>query len=82
MVEWQIKIASGEKLSVAQKDITRKGHAFEARIYAENPETDFLPAAGPIEYLSTPNPSEDVRIETGTFSLHKKPNNYFSLLKV
>lgn len=41
------------------------GHAFEARIYAEDPDNNFIPGAGPLLHLSTPDPAEDVRIETG-----------------
>ncbi|KRT85596.1 hypothetical protein AMK59_1697 [Oryctes borbonicus] len=65
LVEWQLKIASGEEISVKQQDIKLNGHAFEARIYAEDPRGGFLPGAGPLLYLRTPNASEDVRIETG-----------------
>ncbi|XP_025834584.1 methylcrotonoyl-CoA carboxylase subunit alpha, mitochondrial [Agrilus planipennis] len=65
LVEWQIKIAAGEKLPVEQENINFKGHAFEARIYAEDPKGGFLPGAGPLLYLSTPEPAKDVRIETG-----------------
>lgn len=64
-MEWQIKIASGEELPVKQEDIPLRGHAFEARIYAENPRGGFLPGAGPLLYLQTPEASTDVRIETG-----------------
>lgn len=56
---------TGEPLPVAQEDIKRSGHAFEARIYAENPRNGFLPGAGLLSHLSTPVPSERVRIETG-----------------
>ncbi|XP_022912836.2 methylcrotonoyl-CoA carboxylase subunit alpha, mitochondrial [Onthophagus taurus] len=65
LVEWQIKIASGEKLPLKQEEITLNGHSFEARIYAEDPSGGFLPGAGPLLYLSTPKPAEDVRVETG-----------------
>lgn len=65
LVEWQLRIAAGEKLPLTQEQIQRKGHAFEARIYAENPIDGFLPAAGPLRYLNTPLPNESVRIETG-----------------
>ncbi|XP_056646745.1 methylcrotonoyl-CoA carboxylase subunit alpha, mitochondrial [Diorhabda sublineata] len=65
LVEWQIKVASGEKLPLSQEKIKLKGHAFEARIYAEDPSGGFLPGAGHISYLSTPEDSEDTRIETG-----------------
>lgn len=62
MVEWQIKVASGEPLPLKQQDIPLKGHAFEARIYAEDPRGGFLPGAGVLEYLNAP---EDARVETG-----------------
>ncbi|XP_073837377.1 methylcrotonoyl-CoA carboxylase 1 [Musca autumnalis] len=65
LVEWQIRIAAGEPLPVTQEQITRKGHAFEARIYAENPRGGFLPGAGPLRYLATPQASDLVRVETG-----------------
>ncbi|XP_017073330.2 methylcrotonoyl-CoA carboxylase subunit alpha, mitochondrial [Drosophila eugracilis] len=65
LVEWQIRIAAGEPLPLKQSEITRHGHAFEARIYAENPRGGFLPGAGPLSYLSTPQPSINVRVETG-----------------
>ncbi|XP_018569305.1 methylcrotonoyl-CoA carboxylase subunit alpha, mitochondrial [Anoplophora glabripennis] len=65
LVEWQIKIASGEKLPLSQEDIPLTGHAFEARVYAEDPLRGFLPGAGPLLHLSPPLSSVDVRIETG-----------------
>lgn len=52
-------------MPVAQDDIKKTGHAFEARIYAENPRNGFLPGAGSLTHLSTPMPNEFVRIETG-----------------
>lgn len=48
LVEWQIRVASGEPLPMTQEQIKRRGHAFEARIYAENPRGGFLPGAGPL----------------------------------
>lgn len=68
LVEWQIKIASGERLPVSQEDIKLNGHALESRIYAEDPENGFLPGAGTLHYLVTPKPSEDVRVETGKYT--------------
>ncbi|XP_066148662.1 methylcrotonoyl-CoA carboxylase subunit alpha, mitochondrial [Euwallacea fornicatus] len=65
LVDWQIKIASGEELPVKQEDIPLMGHAFEARIYAENPMAGFLPGAGKLEFLSSPKVNTDVRVETG-----------------
>lgn len=55
IVKWMIRIASGEKLPFKQKNIVMKGHALECRVYAENPETNFLPSPGVIEYLRTPS---------------------------
>jgi len=65
LVEWQLKVASGERLPLVQEDIKLMGHSFEARIYAEDPESDFLPGAGPLLHLSTPQPSDTIRVETG-----------------
>lgn len=78
LVEWQIKVASGETLPMTQSEIAKKGHAFEARIYAEDPAGGFLPGAGPLEYLSTPQTSNTTRVETGVcqgdeVSIHYDP---------
>lgn len=78
LVEWQIKIASGEPLPLTQEQIKRHGHAFEARVYAENPRGGFLPGAGPLDHLSAPTPSKNVRVETGVrqgdeVSIHYDP---------
>lgn len=65
LVEWQLLVAAGEPLPLKQDQLNIKGHAFEARIYAESPENDFLPSTGTLQYLSTPEPSDNVRIDTG-----------------
>eukprot|EP00795_Rhopilema_esculentum_P016758 gene16758-8218_t len=65
LVELQLRVAAGEKLPFEQDDLRPNGHAFEARIYAEDPESEFLPGAGPLIHLSTPDPASDVRIDTG-----------------
>merc|ERR1719270_69986 len=65
LVEWQLRAAAGEKLPVTQEDLKLSGWSFEARIYAEDPNNSFMPGAGPLEYLATPAPADDVRIETG-----------------
>ncbi len=62
LVEWQLRVAAGEELPLTQERITLRGHAVEARLYAERPEAGFLPATGRIAHLSFP---DDVRIETG-----------------
>uniref|UniRef100_A0AAQ5ZAE8 Methylcrotonoyl-CoA carboxylase subunit alpha, mitochondrial n=1 Tax=Amphiprion ocellaris TaxID=80972 RepID=A0AAQ5ZAE8_AMPOC len=65
LVEWQLRVAAGERLPLLQDDIILSGHSFEARIYAEDPNNDFLPGAGPLLHLSTPASDEHTRIETG-----------------
>jgi 3-methylcrotonyl-CoA carboxylase alpha subunit len=65
LVEWQLRVASGERLPKLQHELTINGHAFEARVYAENPRNQFLPATGTIEKLRTPKVSEKLRIDTG-----------------
>ncbi|EJC98821.1 uncharacterized protein FOMMEDRAFT_114069 [Fomitiporia mediterranea MF3/22] len=65
LVEWQLEVASGNPLPMDQSQIPRIGHAFEARIYAENPRNNFLPDVGPLLHLSTPPPSASVRLEEG-----------------
>ncbi len=68
LVEWQIRVAAGEKLPLAPKDLRINGHAIEARVYAEDPSRDFLPSAGRIVHLGLPAESEHVRVETGVRS--------------
>uniref|UniRef100_A0A2I3GCV8 Methylcrotonoyl-CoA carboxylase subunit alpha, mitochondrial n=1 Tax=Nomascus leucogenys TaxID=61853 RepID=A0A2I3GCV8_NOMLE len=65
LVEWQLRIAAGEKIPLSQEEITLQGHAFEARIYAEDPSNNFMPGAGPLVHLSTPQADPSTRIETG-----------------
>ena len=68
LVEWQIRIAAGGELPTAQKDLRISGHAIEARVYAEDPRRDFLPASGRIAHLRLPAESEYVRVESGVRS--------------
>lgn len=65
LVEWQIRIAEGNALPKAQQDLTINGHAFEARIYAEDPDNDFLPATGALTLLQPPQEDSHVRVDTG-----------------
>lgn len=67
LVEWQLRIASGEKLPILkQADIPLIGHAIEARVYAEDPDNGFLPGSGLIRILKEPKREEGlVRIDTG-----------------
>ena len=75
LVEWQIRVARGEKLPLAQDQIKAAGHAVEVRLYAEDPERDFLPQIGTLSHLHWP---EGVRIDSGvrqgdTVSMHYDP---------
>jgi 3-methylcrotonyl-CoA carboxylase alpha subunit len=57
LVEWQLEVAAGNPLPMSQESIPMVGHAFEARIYAENPRNNFLPDSGTLVFLSTPTPT-------------------------
>ncbi len=65
LVDWQLRVAAGEALPCRQRDLAIRGHAIEARLYAEDPARDFLPAAGRLERLSFPKASSQVRIDSG-----------------
>ncbi|KAI2782265.1 carbamoyl-phosphate synthase L chain, ATP binding domain-containing protein [Daldinia loculata] len=69
LVEWQFRIAAGERLPLTQKEIIdrihERGAAIEARIYAESPEKGFLPDSGKLVHLKTPKVDEDIRIDAG-----------------
>jgi 3-methylcrotonyl-CoA carboxylase alpha subunit len=62
-VEWQLRIAASEGLPLAQGEITEHGHAFEARLYAENPDQNFAPSIGTLTMLRLPE--DDARIDSG-----------------
>lgn len=68
LVEWQLRVANGERLPLQQSQVKLHGHAFEARIYAEDPNNDFLPTAGKLSHLQTPKPSNHVRVDTGVLA--------------
>ena len=65
LVEWQLCVADGQTLPLTQVELQIQGHAFEARIYAEDPANDFLPAAGNLKLLQTPTESDHVRVDSG-----------------
>jgi 3-methylcrotonyl-CoA carboxylase alpha subunit len=70
LVEWQLRVASGEALPMQQHELRRHGHAIEARICAENPDSNFLPATGRLDVYRTPPGAltferGDVRVDAG-----------------
>jgi 3-methylcrotonyl-CoA carboxylase alpha subunit len=65
LVEWQLRVAFGEKLPLNQDRIKFNGHAIEARVYAENPHKNFMPSVGRIRTWRTPDQSNGLRIDAG-----------------
>jgi 3-methylcrotonyl-CoA carboxylase alpha subunit len=65
LVEWQLRVAAGEKLPLTQDQIAVRGHAVEARVYAEDPRRDFLPSVGKLVHVSWPDEGADLRIDSG-----------------
>jgi 3-methylcrotonyl-CoA carboxylase alpha subunit len=65
LVEWQLRVAMGEKLPLRQQEISRSGHAIEARLYAEDPAAGFLPSTGEITHWRMPADDAGLRIDTG-----------------
>lgn len=65
LVEWQLIVASGNDLPKQQSEIVASGHAFEVRIYAEDPEQDFFPSTGKIRHLKFPQQNLHTRIDSG-----------------
>src|SRR5699024_8147812 len=77
LVEWQLRVAAGDPLPCTQEDLHINGHAFEARVYAEDPARGFLPATGTIAHLREPEMTR-TRIDSGvregdTVGLHYDP---------
>ena len=62
LVEWQLRVASGAALPMRQEELRINGWAMEARLYAENPATGFLPSIGSLDHLEFP---EELRVDTG-----------------
>ncbi len=65
LVEWQLRIASGERLPLAQHEIRQQGHAIEARLYSEDPRRGFLPSVGRVERFARPSEDADWRVDSG-----------------
>jgi 3-methylcrotonyl-CoA carboxylase alpha subunit len=65
LVEWQLRVAAGERLPMKQEQLAFRGHAIEARIYAEDADQGFLPSTGRLVHLAPPAESVNVRVDTG-----------------
>ncbi|MEP7275278.1 MAG: acetyl/propionyl/methylcrotonyl-CoA carboxylase subunit alpha [Betaproteobacteria bacterium] len=65
LVEWQLRVAAGEPLPLRQDELAIRGHALEARLYAEDPDRGFLPSIGTLGHWRMPAASERVRVDTG-----------------
>ncbi|MFG1876705.1 biotin carboxylase N-terminal domain-containing protein [Sphaerisporangium sp. NPDC049003] len=65
LVELQLRVAAGEPLPLTQDDVRLRGHAVEARVYAEDPSRDFLPTGGRVLALAEPEGDEGVRVDSG-----------------
>ncbi len=65
LVEWQLRVASGEPLPLTQDDLAIDGHAMEVRLYAEDPDNSFLPSTGRLHALEFPAGTATVRIDSG-----------------
>ena len=65
LVEWQLRVAAGEALPLTQDKLQVRGHAIEARIYAEDPSNSFLPSTGKLVHLRMPVVSKYVRVDAG-----------------
>jgi 3-methylcrotonyl-CoA carboxylase alpha subunit len=65
LVEWQLRVAFGEKLPLTQDQIKLNGHAIEARVYAENPHKNFMPSVGKIRTWRMPEQTDGLRVDAG-----------------
>jgi 3-methylcrotonyl-CoA carboxylase alpha subunit len=80
LVEWQLRVAFGEKLPLAQDQIRLNGHAIEARVYAENPRKNFMPSVGRIKTWRMPVEANGLRIDAGYREGDAVSPNYDAML--
>ena len=80
IVKQQIKIANGDKMNYSQEDVHISGHAIECRINAENPEKNFIPSPGKIDYLIIPGGGSGVRVDSAVYAGYKIPPYYDSMI--
>ncbi len=79
LVKQQIRIARGEELAISQQDLRQRGHAIECRIYAEDPQSDFLPSPGMIVFLREPI-GPGIRCDSGIYSGWEVTHHYDPIL--
>lgn len=79
LIKAQIRIASGEALSLKQEDVVIKGHAIECRINAENPEKNFMPSPGTVTDMYLPG-GKGVRVDSAIYSGYTIPSYYDSMI--
>lgn len=80
IIKEQIRIADGKKLSLSQEDIKIQGHAIECRINAENPDRNFAPCPGLIDYLLLPGGGLGIRVDTAVYEGYEIPPYYDSMI--
>jgi acetyl-CoA carboxylase biotin carboxylase subunit len=79
LVEWQLRVANGEHLTIQQEDVTWTGSAIECRVYAEDPEQNYMPSPGKIVHLREPA-GPGIRIDSGVYEGWTVPIEYDPLL--
>jgi len=79
LAKWQLRIASGELLTLKQKDLSQRGHAIECRIYAENPKNGFLPSTGTLHTVEEPA-GPNIRVDSGVLSENEVSAYYDPML--
>ncbi len=79
LVQWQLRVAAGERLSIQQSDVVLRGHAFEARLNAEDPANNFAPCPGPVRRWQPPS-GPGVRVDSGLREGWTVPSHYDSMV--
>ena len=79
LVKWQLRIAAGEELSIRQEDVQLRGWAMECRLYAEDPDNDYMPSPGEITALALPA-GPGIRLDSGVYQGWNVPLEYDPLL--